>query len=86
MQEFIGIKSTVKSKSGEIIRSGQTVKAYSRFSNFEEVEVEFRPDHGFKIHGNNLADVSILKVVKDISFWTKLKGNLKFLLFSLKNK
>lgn len=81
--KFKGIKSNVKAEDGKIIRSGQKVKMHGRFSSARIEEVIFEPNHGFKISGENLADAYVLEVVKQVSIWDRIIGNIKFFFFSL---
>lgn len=80
---FKGIKSNYKDKFGNIIRSGQKVDVHGRINPLETCEVLFEPNHGFRVQGNSLADVTIIKVVEDVPWYVSLIGNLKFLFFSL---
>lgn len=83
---FKGIKSTEKSECGRSIRSGQLVEVYGRASPLGQYEVEFEPNHGFKINGNNLTDSFVTRVIKQPSLADTLRGNIDFLIYSLFGK
>ena len=68
---------------GEPIISGQTVIARSRLSPPTEHKVEFRPDFGFKIGGNNLADAEVMEILKQPSTVDRIFGPLGFALYNI---
>jgi hypothetical protein len=81
---FKGIKSTFKSSDGKTIYSGQIVKSHGVIRKLSQSEVLFKPDFGFKIEGNNLADAYVTEIVKNITFFTKILGSIKLLIYNIK--
>ena len=84
MKNFKYIRSTQKDIYDYPIYSGQIV-SYGRFSG-SSAEVKFTPDYGFRISGDNFADRPGLRIEKDITFWQKLLGTIKFAIFNLTGK
>lgn len=83
MKRFKYIRSTKKDIAGKTIFSGQKVLAHGRINKEELVDVYFEPDFGFRIQGNNFADVYDILIVKDISILNKINGSLRFALFNM---
>lgn len=82
-KKFKGIASGQYTERGQMIISGQKVKAYGRLTKEDEYEVEFSPDFGFTIYGDNLADRVVLEVTQKISWFNRLLGNLRFTWYNL---
>ena len=83
MRNFKGIRSGKKDIKGKEIFSGQVVSVHGRINNREIVEVFFEPAFGFRIQGNNFADVYYIKIESDISIFSKICGMFKFSFYSI---
>lgn len=73
------IRAVRKTTKGETVYSGQRIRSEGG----KEYDVVFEPNHGFRFGGANFADAYPETILKNIKWYQKVWGGLRFAWYNI---